>query len=79
MVYLLTGGWGFPKRILCSLLVTNLPFGNVRADAPDSKNAKIKSCLLTGAAGRFRQEQQGRRVLALTFLRRKPGLIDGYG
>ncbi len=41
MVYLLTGGWGFPKRILCSLLVTNLPFGNVRADAPDSKNAKM--------------------------------------
>jgi quercetin dioxygenase-like cupin family protein len=29
------------KRILCSLLVAPLPFGNVLADAPKSKNAKV--------------------------------------
>ena len=29
------------KRILCSLLVATLPFGNVFAEAPKSKNAKV--------------------------------------
>jgi len=29
------------KRILCSLLVATLPFGNVLADAPKAKNAKV--------------------------------------
>jgi quercetin dioxygenase-like cupin family protein len=36
-----TGGWGAMKRILCSLLVAALPFGNVLAEAPKSKNAKV--------------------------------------
>ena len=29
------------NRILCSLLVTTLPFGSVLADAPKEKNAKV--------------------------------------
>jgi hypothetical protein len=29
------------KRILCTLLVATLPFGNVLADAPKSKSAKV--------------------------------------
>ncbi|MEZ0272288.1 MAG: cupin domain-containing protein [Methylophilaceae bacterium] len=29
------------KRILCLLLLASLPFGNVLADAPKSKNAKV--------------------------------------
>src|SRR5580700_9362135 len=29
------------KLVLCSLLVANLPFGSVLADAPKSKNAKV--------------------------------------
>jgi quercetin dioxygenase-like cupin family protein len=29
------------KRILCSLLVATLPLGNVFAEAPRSKNAKV--------------------------------------
>jgi quercetin dioxygenase-like cupin family protein len=29
------------KRILCSLLITTLPFGSVLADAPKDKNAKV--------------------------------------
>jgi hypothetical protein len=36
-----TGGYGYMKRILCSLLVATLPFGSVLADAPKSKNAKV--------------------------------------
>ena len=36
-----TEGQGAMKRILCSLLVATLPFGNVLADAPKSKNAKV--------------------------------------
>jgi hypothetical protein len=32
---------GFMKRILCSLLVGTLPFGNVLADMPKEKNAKV--------------------------------------
>jgi quercetin dioxygenase-like cupin family protein len=31
----------FSGRILCSPLVATLPFGNVLADAPKSKNAKV--------------------------------------
>ena len=29
------------KRILCSLLVATLPFGNALADTPKAKNAKV--------------------------------------
>ena len=29
------------KRILCSLLVSTLPFGSVLADAPKSTNTKV--------------------------------------
>jgi quercetin dioxygenase-like cupin family protein len=29
------------KRILCSLLVTTLPFGSVLAEAPKAKNAEV--------------------------------------
>src|SRR5205085_8775963 len=32
---------GSMNRILCSLLVTTLPFGSVLADAPKEKNAKV--------------------------------------
>ena len=38
---LLTEGEGSMKRMLYSLLVATLPFGNVLADAPKSKNAKV--------------------------------------
>src|SRR4030095_10797825 len=36
-----TEGEGSMKRILCSLLVSTLPFGSVLADAPKEKNAKV--------------------------------------
>src|SRR4026209_2341342 len=35
-----TEGEGSMKRILCSLLVSTLPFGGALADAPKEKNAK---------------------------------------
>ena len=48
------------KRILCSLLLATLPFGNVLADAPKEKNAKVTLRGFDFGVGRGDEEDQER-------------------